>query len=391
MINILFLETGSPTIDGGAGGSVYSLLEIVKGIHKENFRISVLFYNHFNITNKFEKLGCEVIIKNKQVEKKVNNNKVLNNKNVGASIKWIKSNLGLRKLVPDIKYIINIIKENNIQLIHCNDRLSTNISGIIAAKLVGIKVIVHQRQYETNLPFYMKYFSKKVDLFFAISNSIAEDLLLKSSVKKRNVKVLFNWISSLPQNSIKLRTNKKKILWLGRIVPWKGTHLLIEIVENLQKSNADFDQIVIYGEADKSSMDYLASIKEKIDKKNLNSYFDFRGYKVFEQIDTSEFKAYFHTSLAPEPFGRTLIEAMNSSLPVFATNLGGVKDIIKDKVNGFLYDPQNTMELIHKFSLLDNNNILNDICTNGIKTVKEKFSGENQITTIVNCYKSFNK
>ena len=39
--NILFLETGTPTLNGGAGGSLVSLFEIIKGIHDENKEVFI--------------------------------------------------------------------------------------------------------------------------------------------------------------------------------------------------------------------------------------------------------------------------------------------------------------------------------------------------------------
>ena len=160
MKNILYLETGTPTLEGGAGGSVYSLLEIIKGIKNSNYKISVLFYNKFNISEKFEELNCRVIIKNKSTYNNFSTStkkEIRRRRKNNSIIKWIKFNLAWIKLYKDVKYISGVLKENNIDILHCNDRLSTNFAGILAAKLTGIKIIVHQRQYEEKLPIFMKF------------------------------------------------------------------------------------------------------------------------------------------------------------------------------------------------------------------------------------------
>ncbi len=46
-----------------------------------------------------------------------------------------------------------------------------------------------------------------------------------------------------------------------------------------------------------------------------------------------------HCSVAPEPFGRVLVEAMLAGKPVVASAAGGVMEIVEDGVTGFLVPP----------------------------------------------------
>jgi sucrose synthase len=49
-----------------------------------------------------------------------------------------------------------------------------------------------------------------------------------------------------------------------------------------------------------------------------------------------------------EAFGLTILEAMISGLPTFATQFGGPLEIIQDKINGFYINPTNLEETAHK-------------------------------------------
>ena len=391
--NILFLETGTPTLNGGAGGSLVSLFEIIKGIHDYGYKIFILFYNYFNIIEEFKEYNCEVVIKNSHVKKKrkKQNSSSSAIKKENKLIKWTKFNFNWIKLLPDITFIIKIIKMNKVDIIHCNDRFSTNLAGIIAGKIMGKKVIVHQRQYENKLPYFYILWSSKVDIYFAISTSVKENLMYELNISEQRIEVLHNWVSDKPKCEL-LNTDaevKKKLLWVGRIVPWKGTRLLIDIAEKIINTNLEVSKIIIYGEPDSTTVDYYQEVKNKISNKKFDHFFEFRGYKSFSEIDPNEFLAYIHTSLKPEPFGRTIIEAMNKGIPVFATNLGGVLDIIRDNENGFLYDSQKLDMLVNKIKLITDYKIRNKIIQNAFGTLSLKFSGTSQIETIIKNYDSF--
>jgi len=47
-----------------------------------------------------------------------------------------------------------------------------------------------------------------------------------------------------------------------------------------------------------------------------------------------------------------VIEAMSYGLPVIASNIGGLPEIVEDKITGFLFEPANAEELAHRMSIL---------------------------------------
>ncbi len=65
------------------------------------------------------------------------------------------------------------------------------------------------------------------------------------------------------------------------------------------------------------------------------------------------FDFYVSTSLK-EGFPYTILEAMGAGLPVIATRVGGIPDMITDQVNGLLVDPQNSRTLAAKVAELIN-------------------------------------
>ncbi|NLI56859.1 glycosyltransferase family 4 protein, partial [bacterium] len=55
-----------------------------------------------------------------------------------------------------------------------------------------------------------------------------------------------------------------------------------------------------------------------------------------------------------EGFPVVVLEAMASGLPVVATNVGGLPEIIQENKNGFLVEPQNPRDLAKKILFLLN-------------------------------------
>ncbi|MBA7580334.1 Alpha-maltose-1-phosphate synthase [subsurface metagenome] len=81
-----------------------------------------------------------------------------------------------------------------------------------------------------------------------------------------------------------------------------------------------------------------------------------------------------------EPLGICLLEAMATGLPVVATNVGGIPEVVKDKETGLLVSPKDPKALAHAIlTLLQNGEKAKNMGIAGRKRVEEKFN----ITTMV--------
>lgn len=75
------------------------------------------------------------------------------------------------------------------------------------------------------------------------------------------------------------------------------------------------------------------------------------------------------TSICFETFGLVAAEAMSHGLPVIASNIGALPEIVEDGVTGFLFNPGNTEELAGKMRLLWENP---DLCRKMGKAARDK-------------------
>lgn len=132
----------------------------------------------------------------------------------------------------------------------------------------------------------------------------------------------------------------KKILLVGAVAgggnPLKGYHLFVDAVKTLLRSQPDFEvDIAVFGGKPR----VIAGI-------NGAKVYDFGFIDDDEKIRQlySAVDIYISPSMM-ESFGQTVLESISCGTPVVAFRVGGIKDIIKHKVNGYLANPFDAKDL----------------------------------------------
>ena len=164
-------------------------------------------------------------------------------------------------------------------------------------------------------------------------------------------------------------TDKKVVLFTGRLTEHKGVHYLINAAKHINGT------VLIVGDGPEK-----ANLKKEIEKKKLSNVI-LAGYinnkepiyhALYERADV-----YVAPSTWDEPFGLTIVEAMAARTPVVASNKGGIRSIVNDKVNGFLIPSRNASAIALQVNkLLENDMLREKIGDQAYKTVLEKFSWE---------------
>jgi glycosyltransferase involved in cell wall biosynthesis len=203
------------------------------------------------------------------------------------------------------------------------------------------------------------------DLYTVSSKSDRQFLQRNFRSLSSKIKIRPNWVKEIKSSSLESRY-KNKIVCLGRLEDQKNFEFIISSF-----SNSIYEIDIIGDGSLKQVLKKLAAEK--------NTAVNFLGQLDNDLIMNLLPKyRYYLTASKYEGNPKSTLEALSSGCVVFASDIQNHKEIIEDKVNGFLFSVNNK-DLLETFELTINDFNLKNISLNA-KNIIEK----NSITKIAN-------
>lgn len=165
------------------------------------------------------------------------------------------------------------------------------------------------------------------------------------------------------------RNGNVKILCVSRFDKNKNHESLIRSLNKLKHKGFNFEAYLIGAISD---YEYFGTIRELVKRYGLEKFIKI-GVAIDDPalIDCYLSCDIFVLPSTMETFPLVILEAMYAGLPVVATSVGGIPDIVKDGVNGFLISPNNSRELYEKcLQLLKNDNLRSQMGNRNKETAK---------------------
>ena len=137
------------------------------------------------------------------------------------------------------------------------------------------------------------------------------------------------------------------VSYVGRLDRHKGVETLIKGFAQLQKQNSAV-HLAIAGKPHNDNITYLTELKSLAASLDITDAVTFLGHvdmpvRVYQVSDVVVLPSEW-----PEPFGRTIIEALSSGVPVVASRIGGIPEILANQLSQGLFESANPQSLAVK-------------------------------------------
>jgi glycosyltransferase involved in cell wall biosynthesis len=175
------------------------------------------------------------------------------------------------------------------------------------------------------------------------------------------------------------------LLFVGRIGPNKGLHILLESLSYLKKSI----RLVIIGPAD-WNLEYYQNMLNLIESENRKKKHEIRYLGALAQADIIKWYQKASILILPsfeEGLPVTTLEALSCGTPVIATPVGGIPEVIKNHENGILIPQNDPFKLAETMQfLLENKDIRIKFGYEGRKLVVKDFSLKTAVSKLSGIY-----
>ena len=275
-----------------------------------------------------------------------------------------------------------IIRNNSIKIVHLHSPHAHTL-GLLAAKSAGnCKIVLSRRvnfHIKKNILSRVKYLN--VDRIIAISERVKQ-ALVTDGLPEEKVDVVYSGVDIQRFQNVQadyliseLGCNRDKLI-IGNIaaLTWDKDHRTL--LEGARIVVDKFPQVIflIVGEGPlRREMEVLI---KKLDLEKEVKLLGFRRDipEILSLLDL------FVLSSSWEGLGTSLLDALASRVPVVATNVGGIPEIIKDRINGILVPSKNPGTLAEAIiSFLKNRDLARRMAEQGFQLVKEKFSTDRMV------------
>ena len=289
--------------------------------------------------------------------------------------------------ISSIFKIIKYVKNNKIDVIHTHGTPS-NIVGIICKLVCKCKFIVTihsdlDYDFSGNKLKIYKIVEKMTCRFSDQIVTVSKDLSNKLSLRniKNEINIIHNGIKANVTSIERKTKNVFTFLFVGRLSEVKNIELLLDGMNYLKTKLYSFECFIV-GDGEQKER-----LMEITDNYGLVDCVHFVGFK--DDVSSYMKKAdLLLVTSRMEGIPLVIIEAFANKLPVLASRVGGIKEIITDELNGILFDVNNPSEFYQKLEeIIKEQKNLNMVRENAYEDYCEKWNIECMIQKYILLYK----
>lgn len=285
------------------------------------------------------------------------------------------------EILVNLRTINGILLKERIDVVHYFHRIFLPLILIIKIKYPSIKVIYSATSVFKDLRGYFV----TADYYLAVSNPVFNNLI---GFYKRNRSKVYQIAHGVDlkkypfigSNYLEKSDTKLRLGYAGRLEKSKGIKYLLYLMNELRNYNIE---LLIQGAGSQKKDLIKRTVRLKLYDKIVFRDWNENMTRFFQEIDVL-----ILPSIKFEGYGLILLEALASGKIVIASDTGGIPDIIKHNVNGFLIKPKSITDL--KKYVLDIYYLRSDLfkITEGIQNSLKNFDINFKLTEYEDFYRT---
>jgi len=230
----------------------------------------------------------------------------------------------------------------------------------------------------------LRNFMKMINAI-VVPSKFTEQIFLHS--RKFNQTKIKHIPTFIPNYKININFNyfkANKLCYFGRINYDKGIHILIDAIKIIHDQGLKVE-VDIYGSLDN---DYAQNQIKKCDDWQISNIIKFLGFKdntyILDRLQEYSFSII--PSVWFDNMPNSFIESQSRGVPVIASAIGSLKELIKNSYNGFLFKPGNPDDLAKVILEAINRKDLLEIRRNCIKWVNQNLSENEHVNSLIKLF-----
>ena len=268
-----------------------------------------------------------------------------------------------------------LIRQYDINVVHTHHRYSELLAVLAVGGIKKRKV----KTVFTSLSFVDRKYEVEYrsDCIIAVSNAIKKMLVENFSVDEKKIRTISNFTDTdeLSESS-GLNDSHFNILSVGRFHPEKNYETLFEALDYL---NDKYLKFYLVGEG-RDLKKYIEIVKQKAlnvefvaPAKNLQKYFSLADVCVLSSVR--------------DPFPNFMLQSGLFRKPFIGSNVDGIPELITNKKNGLLFEPNNYVQLAECINTLRVNLTLATGCAQNLHSdVMSNYTQDSVIPKIEELY-----
>lgn len=247
----------------------------------------------------------------------------------------------LRTMWKMVKALREIIQSEGVDVVHARSRVPAWIAYFACRKTNAAFITTCHGFYDS------RFFSQVMGwpkLVIVPSKAIGRRMIDGFKVSANSIRCIPRSVDSEKFNVIKEDTAGKSfftVAIVGRITPLKGHAYFLKAMARVVRLMPNV-RIWVIGDAPRKKEVYRRDLEVLAKRLGIKDHVEFLGSRKDVPQLLAQTDVLVLSTITQESFGRVILEAQAVGVPVVATRVGGVVDIIEDGKTGILVMPKDT-------------------------------------------------